>query len=335
MSLLPRSLRSRSACTRCLFGHASPSSHGLPRASFGPESRIRSITSSARRSIPISASSASSSEPLVSETIIEDSQGEVGASSSKSSAAAAEGEAAGGNEVRTVGEQKINTWFLDPSFSPSASSKSASEHIASSSSSSSFSSSNLNSNGQFRQPIFTSYNASTTSPSASPVASPPPLPSNTPSQLFSIHSFMTSPQSEAADVIQLATVQMFDTTLLNEYLERRGEGSMLDDVDGRERGGNWDWVITAVVKGRGRGVVARADGVVRRWLLKHPLSPSIEPTKLAYPKTPRISPDSDWSIIPLDLGSHAESGGVRACVNLLSEEGSDRWRLEDLWNARG
>ncbi|WVF70863.1 hypothetical protein IAT40_005657 [Kwoniella sp. CBS 6097] len=232
------------------------------------------------------------------------------------------------SQEKPVGDQKqkINTWFLDPSFSPSSS---ASQQ----SSSSSFSSDN-----QIRQPVFTPYNASTTTSTSNSNSSTTPihhLPTNTPTQLHPIHSFLTCSTAEAADVIQLPTVQIFDTTLLNEYLEKRGEGSILDDVDGKERGGNWDWVITAVVKGRGRGVVARADGVIRRWLLKHPLSPSIEPTKLAYPKTPRISPDSDWSIIPLDLGSHAESDGVRACVNLLSEEGRERWKLEELWNARG
>ncbi|WVQ97227.1 hypothetical protein IAU59_004337 [Kwoniella sp. CBS 9459] len=301
MSLLPRSSQ---LCTRC--------------ARLAIDSTSQSLRSNSR--------SITFSSPLFSNT------SSASSSSSSSTSTTQESRESGGistvKHEKTVGGQKINTWFLDPSFSPSTPSKTANNETSTSSSL----------NTQIRQPIFTPYNASTTSPDASAEtasAPMPPLPSNTPSQLHPLHSFLTSSTTEAADVIQLSTVQMFDTALLNEYLEKRGEGSMLDDVDGKERGGNWDWVVTAVVKGRGRGVVARADGVVRRWLLKHPLAPSVEPTKLAYPKTPRISPDSDWSIIPLNLGSHAESGGVRACVNLLSEEGRLRWRLEDLWNARG
>ncbi|WRT65899.1 uncharacterized protein IL334_002850 [Kwoniella shivajii] len=154
----------------------------------------------------------------------------------------------------------------------------------------------------------------------------PALPESTPSILHPLHKFLISPETEASEVLFGHTVRFFDTRMLARQLDKLGQGELVKGEDGL-RGGYYDWVIVAQVKGRGRGIVARGDGVLRRWLLKNPLHPSIPITTIEYPKTPRISPDSDWSIIPLNLGEDE----TRACVNLVSEEGRHRWRLEDMW----
>ncbi|ODO07523.1 hypothetical protein L198_01102 [Cryptococcus wingfieldii CBS 7118] len=102
------------------------------------------------------------------------------------------------------------------------------------------------------------------------------------------------------------------------------DGDLIDAEEGS--GPAWEWVGVVQVKGRGRGVVRRADGVVRRWLMKHPLASHVEPITIENPKTPRIDPDADWSIISVK--------GTRICLNLLTEAGREKWRLEDLWGIK-
>ncbi|WVQ71218.1 hypothetical protein IAR50_000743 [Cryptococcus sp. DSM 104548] len=102
------------------------------------------------------------------------------------------------------------------------------------------------------------------------------------------------------------------------------DGDLIDAEEGS--GPAWEWVGVVQVKGRGRGVVRRADGVVRRWLMKNPLASHVEPVTIENPKTPRIDPDADWSIISVN--------GTTICLNLLTEEGRDKWRLEDLWGIK-
>ncbi|ALO60493.1 hypothetical protein CNC05345 [Cryptococcus deneoformans JEC21] len=190
--------------------------------------------------------------------------------------------------------------------------------------------------------------------------SAPPLPSNAPLAVHQFHDFITAPApSEASEVVLPHTLEFFDTRSASAALEAsavpaplpqswestvrvsrlRGqnvkivekkeevnlpEGDMIQGLEGS--GPAWEWVGVVQVRGRGRGVVRRADGVVRRWLLKNPLSPSVEPVTIENPKTPRIDPDADWSIVPVK--------GTRICLNILTEEGRERWRLEDLWGAR-
>ncbi|OXG37935.1 hypothetical protein C360_01692 [Cryptococcus neoformans Bt15] len=191
--------------------------------------------------------------------------------------------------------------------------------------------------------------------------SAPPLPSNAPQAVHQFHDFITAPApSEASEVILPHTLEFFDTRSASAVLEASAvpeslpqswenrvrvsglreqnvkivgkkeevifpEGDMIQGLEGS--GPAWEWVGVVQVRGRGRGVVRRADGVVRRWLLKNPLSPSVEPVTIENPKTPRIDPDADWSIVPVK--------GTRICLNILTEEGRERWRLEDLWGARG
>ncbi|WVQ85599.1 hypothetical protein IAT38_007765 [Cryptococcus sp. DSM 104549] len=103
-------------------------------------------------------------------------------------------------------------------------------------------------------------------------------------------------------------------------------GEVFEGARGETFGPAWEWVGVVQVKGRGRGVVGRADGVIRRWLLQNPLSPTVEPVTIPNPKTPRIDPDADWSIVPIK--------GTRICLNLLTEEGRVRWRLEEMWGGK-
>ncbi|WVQ65128.1 uncharacterized protein L199_003300 [Kwoniella botswanensis] len=201
-------------------------------------------------------------------------------------------------DTSSQSDKKINTWFLNQPSGPLP--------LASSSK-------RVESSPQM-------------SPSSEDTQSIPSIPTSTPPILLPLHTFLTSSTSEASDVLHRHTVQVYDTTSLSQYLDERGQGDL---VKGEEGSGGWyDWVITVQVKGRGRGVVSRGDGVLRRWLLKNPLHPSIPASPHEYPKTPRIPPDSDWSIVPLNLGPDAE---FRACVNLLSEEGASRWKLDELW----
>ncbi|OXG21086.1 hypothetical protein C366_01639 [Cryptococcus neoformans Tu401-1] len=191
--------------------------------------------------------------------------------------------------------------------------------------------------------------------------SAPPLPSNAPQAVHQFHDFITAPApSEASEVILPHTLEFFDTRSASAVREASAvpeslpqswenrvrvsglreqnvkivgkkeevifpEGDMIQGLEGS--GPAWEWVGVVQVRGRGRGVVRRADGVVRRWLLKNPLSSSVEPVTIENPKTPRIDPDADWSIVPVK--------GTRICLNILTEEGRERWRLEDLWRARG
>ncbi|WWC88095.1 uncharacterized protein L201_002999 [Kwoniella dendrophila CBS 6074] len=221
-------------------------------------------------------------------------------------------------------DRKINTWFLNHQPTRKKS-------VMSTPSSSSFSDNALN-NGKEQIPstFFTNSNVD----NAQQIHS---IPKNTPAILLPLHEFMISPKSEATEVIHRETVQIFDCSLLSQQLDLKGQGDLVNSIDIMDRSGSYyDWIILVQVKGRGRGVVARGDGLIRRWLLKNPLHSSIKASPHEYPKTPRISPDSDWSIIPLDLGStvDGDTNNFRACINLVSEEGKERWKLEEMWGLK-
>ena len=158
--------------------------------------------------------------------------------------------------------QKVETWFLS---SPS----------------------NLVAKTESQEPEFTP-------PSA------PPLPSNAPQAVHQFHDFITAPApSEASEVILPHTLEFFDTRSASAVLEASAvpeslpqswenrvrvsglreqnvkivgkkeevifpEGDMIQGLEGS--GPAWEWVGVVQVRGRGRGVVRRADGVVRRWV---------------------------------------------------------------------
>ncbi|EIW72877.1 hypothetical protein TREMEDRAFT_59040 [Tremella mesenterica DSM 1558] len=97
-------------------------------------------------------------------------------------------------------------------------------------------------------------------------------------------------------------------------------GDVIDPPKGKT-GPRWDWILLATVRGRGSGVVPRAEREVRVWLRDDPLSPE----RLTPRRVPREEADSDWALIPLDR--------VSACVNLFTPAGRARWRLEEVWGA--
>ncbi|KIR30495.1 hypothetical protein I309_00632 [Cryptococcus deuterogattii LA55] len=213
---------------------------------------------------------------------------------------------------RAGSSKKIETWFLPSPSSPAA--KNAQE------------------------PEFTPPTA-------------PPLPSNAPLAVHQFHGFITAPSpSEASEVVLPHTLEFFDTRSASAALEASAvpeslpqgwesavkvsgllgqnvrnvvnkeevvlpEGDLIQGLEGS--GPAWEWV----------GVV-QALGMLANYpfLLKNPLSPSVEPVTIENPKTPRIDPDADWSIVPVK--------GTRICLNILTEKGRERWRLEDLWGAR-
>ncbi|KIR74647.1 hypothetical protein I310_00921 [Cryptococcus deuterogattii CA1014] len=213
---------------------------------------------------------------------------------------------------RAGSSKKIETWFLPSPSSPAA--KNAQE------------------------PEFTPPTA-------------PPLPSNAPLAVHQFHGFITAPApSEASEVVLPHTLEFFDTRSASAALEASAvpeslpqgwesavkvsgllgqnvrnvvnkeevvlpEGDLIQGLEGS--GPAWEWV----------GVV-QALGMLANYpfLLKNPLSPSVEPVTIENPKTPRIDPDADWSIVPVK--------GTRICLNILTEKGRERWRLEDLWGAR-
>nr|KIR48752.1 hypothetical protein I312_01822 [Cryptococcus bacillisporus CA1280] len=209
--------------------------------------------------------------------------------------------------------KKIETWFLSSPSSPATKTKT-------------------------QEPEFTPPTA-------------PPLPSNAPLAVHQFHGFITAPApSEASEVVLPHTLEFFDTRSASAALEASAvpeslpqgwesavkvsgllgqnvrnvvnkeevvlpEGDLIQGLEGS--GPAWEWV----------GVV-QAMGMLANYpfLLKNPLSPSVEPVTIENPKTPRIDPDADWSIVPVK--------GTRICLNILTEKGRERWRLEDLWGAR-
>ncbi|KIR67577.1 hypothetical protein I314_01994 [Cryptococcus bacillisporus CA1873] len=209
--------------------------------------------------------------------------------------------------------KKIETWFLSSPSSPATKTKT-------------------------QEPEFT-------------LPTAPPLPSNAPLAVHQFHGFITAPApSEASEVVLPHTLEFFDTRSASAALEASAvpeslpqgwesavkvsgllgqnvrnvvnkeevvlpEGDLIQGLEGS--GPAWEWV----------GVV-QAMGMLANYpfLLKNPLSPSVEPVTIENPKTPRIDPDADWSIVPVK--------GTRICLNILTEKGRERWRLEDLWGAR-
>ncbi|WWC68439.1 uncharacterized protein I206_102367 [Kwoniella pini CBS 10737] len=219
-------------------------------------------------------------------------------------------------------EGKINKWFINENNQQShiSSSSSSSSSLDSNSSNSinniSFSFDNMNSNQNLDETIQI-------------------IPNNIPKNIYPIYKFLIEPKNEASEVLLQNTIKIYDNSNLLKKLELKGQGELIksnenENENSNNENGSWyNWIIVIQVKGNGRNTISRADGVIRRWLLKNPLHPSIIASPFEYPKTPRISPDSDWSIIPLNLGPNS---GIRVCINLINEQGKERWKLDELFS---
>lgn len=137
------------------------------------------------------------------------------------------------------------------------------------------------------RPKFTTFDPDRTLPQPSPSAPLPPLPLNAPDYIQPLHAFLG--ESELLDrgsvVFLHAPSAAFSRGGQERERERERERGRAGG--GEERGEEelssgaqptWEWVVCATVKGRGKGVVGRAERELRVWVsdgsvgLVHPLS---------------------------------------------------------------
>lgn len=106
-------------------------------------------------------------------------------------------------------------------------------------------------------PRFTTFDPLSTVPTPASSAPARPLPSNAPSHFRSLHQFLTT-----SELLEPSSIS---------FLHTPSSGSMLRNEEELGVGGigaSWEWVIVAVVRGRGKGVVGRAERAVRVWVSK-------------------------------------------------------------------
>ncbi|KAJ9097420.1 hypothetical protein QFC19_006790 [Naganishia cerealis] len=233
----------------------------------------------------------------------------------------------------------------------------------------------------FRQPRFTTFDPLRTLPSPLPEVVIPPLPANTPPHLLPLHTFLTSNDLFVPETVTFRRTaksaaartyhdpSIFPTTN-SSYLaswagkassnafgrgkRRRGQTDSGEgiQVEGRDVGANWDWIVVCQVAARGKGAVGRAEKSLREWvgviassqgvpswtnlssrislcvfprqkLFRNPPNRSPPPTTARPPKFKASGdPDSEWTL--LDVGD-----GV--CINLMTAEGRQKWDLEGAW----
>jgi len=151
--------------------------------------------------------------------------------------------------VTTVGRNdelekaKARAWYLDPKPD-----NPAPQPQASSSSS--------------RQPRFTTFDPESTR-SDLEVKHIVPLPSNATSPiLIQLHDHLTK-QSDSVDASSVRFLHTPSSKFLAAAPEGEGEGGALLGESG---GTNWEWVVSCQVRGRGRGVLNRAEKEIRKWV---------------------------------------------------------------------
>jgi hypothetical protein len=133
---------------------------------------------------------------------------------------------------------KARAWYLDPKPLPEASTSKP------------------------RQPRFTTFDPESTRSDAE-VQHIEPLPSNATSPiLVQLHDHLTK-QSDSVDAGSVRFLHTPSSKFLAASPEGQGEGVALLGESG---GTNWEWVVTCQVKGRGRGVLNRAEKEIRKWV---------------------------------------------------------------------
>jgi hypothetical protein len=148
---------------------------------------------------------------------------------------------AGRNEE--LEKAKARAWYLDPKPSQPEASTS-----------------------RLRQPRFTTFDPESTRSDAE-IQHIEPLPSNATSPtLIQLHDHLTK-QSDSVDAGSVRFLHTPSSKFLAAFPEGQGEGVALLGESG---GTNWEWVVTCQVKGRGRGVLNRAEKEIRKWVC-HPL----------------------------------------------------------------
>lgn len=139
---------------------------------------------------------------------------------------------------------KARAWYLDPKPSQPQSAASSSTP---------------------RQPRFTTFDPSSTR-SDIDVQQIEPLPSNATSPiLVQLHDHLTK-QSDSVDAGSVRFLHTPSSRFLAASPGGDGEGVALLGESG---GTNWEWVVTCQVKGRGRGVLNRAEKEIRKWVCPH------------------------------------------------------------------
>lgn len=147
---------------------------------------------------------------------------------------------------------KENAWYLDDADpSPSGSSPSSPSSTVSSTAGA----------PQPRQPVFTTFDADRTTATA-PKRKIKPLPAGAPPALEAIHGWMTS--KEAAFVLDPSSVRVMRTRDAGLAMTGEGEIIKVEGADGV--GPKWEWIVTGVVRGKGKGIVGRAERALRLWV---------------------------------------------------------------------
>jgi len=80
--------------------------------------------------------------------------------------------------------------------------------------------------------------------------------------LVQLHDHLTK-QSDSVDAGSVRFLHTPSSSFLAASPEGQGEGVALLGESG---GTNWEWVVTCQVKGRGRGVLNRAEKEIRKWV---------------------------------------------------------------------
>jgi hypothetical protein len=113
-----------------------------------------------------------------------------------------------------------------------------------------------------RQPRFTTFDPESTR-SDLETQQIIPLPSNATSPiLVQLHDHLTK-QSDSVDAGSVRFLHTPSSRFLAASPAGDGEGVALLGESG---GTNWEWVVTCQVKGRGRGVLNRAEKEIRKWV---------------------------------------------------------------------
>lgn len=87
------------------------------------------------------------------------------------------------------------------------------------------------------------------------------FPDYAPKELRPLYEWMVS--DEAAHVLDVSSVRFFSTSAASR--DSLGQGELVD-VPGGNVGARWDWIVVGTVKGRGKGIVGRAERALRLWV---------------------------------------------------------------------
>ena len=92
------------------------------------------------------------------------------------------------------------------------------------------------------------------------------LPASTPEYLKPLYAYLTSDQ--ARDIIDPTSVRFIRTRDAPEW--SIGEGSLIQPAGEDGPKPTYEWIIVAVVKGYGKGVIGRAERALRVWVSRYP-----------------------------------------------------------------